>query len=60
MSILLPNAGLALGVEPVHQLSLQDFRTMLDTNVLSVVALVRAFTPAMVARNVGHLIFMSS
>ena len=59
MSILVPNAGLALGVEPVHELGLEDFRTMLDTNVMSVVALTRAFTPAMVARNAGHLIFMS-
>lgn len=33
---------------------------MLDTNVTSVVALTRAFTPGMVQRNCGHLFFMSS
>ncbi|KAL4859277.1 NADP-dependent 3-hydroxy acid dehydrogenase [Chlorella vulgaris] len=60
VSILVPNAGLALGVEAVHQLRMEDVRTMLDTNVLSVVAFTRAFTPAMVQRNAGHLIFMSS
>lgn len=59
VSILVPNAGLALGVEAVHQLRMEDVRTMLDTNVLSVVAFTRAFTPAMVQRNAGHLIFMS-
>ena len=33
---------------------------MLDTNVTAVMALTRAFTPGMIARNRGHLIFMSS
>ena len=38
----------------------QDVKTMMDTNVTAVIALCRAFTPGMVARNRGHLIFMSS
>lgn len=60
VDILLPNAGLALGVAPVHELDMEDAQTMVNTNVLSVMAFVRAFTPGMVARNRGHLIFMSS
>lgn len=30
--VLLPNAGLALGTEPVHELSMEDAKTMIDTN----------------------------
>ncbi|PSC71219.1 NAD(P)-dependent oxidoreductase [Micractinium conductrix] len=60
VDILLPNAGLALGVASVHELDMQDAATMINTNVLSVMALVRAFTPSMVVRNRGHLLFMSS
>ena len=60
VDILLANAGLALGVSSVQELDLDDVKTMMDTNVVSVAALVRAFTPGMVSRNSGHLIFMSS
>lgn len=60
VDILLPNAGLALGVAAVHELDMEDAKTMMTTNVLSVMAFVRAFSPGMVVRNRGHLLFMSS
>jgi NAD(P)-dependent dehydrogenase (short-subunit alcohol dehydrogenase family) len=47
-------------VSSVQELDLEDVKTMMDTNVVSVAALVRAFTPGMVSRNSGHLVFMSS
>lgn len=33
VDILLPNAGLALGVAPVHELDMGDALTMVNTNV---------------------------
>lgn len=32
VDILLPNAGLALGVAPVHEVEMEDVQTMLETN----------------------------
>lgn len=54
------NAGLALGVAPVHENSLEDARVMFETNVMAVIALCRVFTPAMVERNKGHIVMISS
>lgn len=39
VDILVPNAGLALGVAPVHELVLEDVRTMMETNGTAAVAL---------------------
>jgi NADP-dependent 3-hydroxy acid dehydrogenase YdfG len=60
VDILLNNAGLALGVEAADEVDLDDARTMLESNVLSVVGFTRAFTPGMRARNRGHVINISS
>ena len=43
MDILIPNAGLALGLAPVHELDVEDVRAMVDTNVTSVMVLVRVW-----------------
>ena len=40
VDILIPNAGLALGLAPVHELDVEDVRAMVDTNVTSVMVLV--------------------
>lgn len=32
VEILVPNAGLALGVAPIHEMDLEDARAMIDTN----------------------------
>lgn len=60
VDILVNNAGLALGTQTVDEVDLQDARTMIESNVLSVVAFLRAFTPGMRARNAGHIVNMSS
>lgn len=60
VDILVNNAGLALGTAPVQGNDIADCATMLSTNVLSVLAMMRAFTPGMVARDRGHVINMSS
>jgi len=60
VDILVNNAGLALGVDTVDELSIEDARTMLESNILGVVAFTRAFSPSMRARNKGHIVNMSS
>jgi NADP-dependent 3-hydroxy acid dehydrogenase YdfG len=58
--LLINNAGLALGIDPIHQLDMLEAKQMIDTNILSLIAFSRAFIPGMVERNQGHIINMSS
>jgi NADP-dependent 3-hydroxy acid dehydrogenase YdfG len=60
IDILINNAGLALGLEPAHQVNLDDWETMVDTNVKGVMYCTRFVLPGMVARNRGHIINISS
>ncbi|WP_026841978.1 SDR family NAD(P)-dependent oxidoreductase [Citrifermentans bremense] len=60
IDLLLNNAGLALGLEPAHQASLDDWETMVDTNIKGVMYCTRAILPGMVARNRGHVINIGS
>jgi 3-hydroxy acid dehydrogenase / malonic semialdehyde reductase len=60
VEVLVNNAGLALGLEPADQASLDDWETMIDTNVKGVVYLTRALLPGMVARGRGHVINIGS
>ena len=57
---LINNAGLALGLEPAHEASLDDWDTMLETNCKALVHMTRAFLPGMVARRRGHVVNMAS
>lgn len=60
IDVLVNNAGLALGLEGAHQASLDDWETMIDTNIKGLCYLTRCLLPAMVARNEGHIINMGS
>ncbi len=60
IDVLLNNAGLALGLEPAHQADLDDWETMVDTNIKGVMYCTRFVLPGMVARNSGHIINISS
>ncbi len=60
VDILVNNAGLALGVSGVDTNSVLDAKTVLDTNVLGVIAMCRAFVPGMKERGSGHIINMGS
>ena len=60
IDILYNNAGLALGLSKAHEASLDDWQTMIDTNVTGLVRITRAVLPGMVARNRGDVINLSS
>jgi len=60
VDILVNNAGLALGLEPAHAASLDDWQTMIDTNCSGLVQVTRALLPGMVARNRGHIFNLGS
>ncbi len=60
IDVLVNNAGVALGVAPAHQADIDDWETMVDTNVKGLMYLTRALLPAMVARNCGHVINIGS
>ncbi|HJV74271.1 MAG TPA: SDR family NAD(P)-dependent oxidoreductase [Noviherbaspirillum sp.] len=60
IDILVNNAGLALGIEPAHKASLDEWETMIDTNCKGLVTITRALLPAMVARGRGTVINIGS
>jgi 3-hydroxy acid dehydrogenase/malonic semialdehyde reductase len=57
---LVNNAGLALGLEPAHLAHLEDWETMVDTNIKGLMFCTRAVLPGMVARDRGHIINIGS
>ena len=58
--VLVNNAGLALGVNPAQRASLDDWHTMVDTNVKGLMTVTHAVLPGMVARDRGHVINIGS
>ncbi len=60
IDVLVNNAGLALGLEPAHKASVEDWETMIDTNNKGLIYMTRAVLPGMVERNRGHIINIGS
>lgn len=60
VDILINNAGLASGLEYIHEGHIEDWETMIDTNIKGLLYMTRAITPGMVARKKGHIINISS
>lgn len=60
IDILVNNAGLALGLELAPKANLDDWDTMIDTNIKGVVYCTRAILPGMVARDRGHVVNLGS
>lgn len=58
--IVVANAGLALGLEPADKADLDDWETMVDTNVKGLMYTVRALLPQMVEAGGGHVVTMGS
>jgi 3-hydroxy acid dehydrogenase/malonic semialdehyde reductase len=60
VTVLINNAGLALGLEPAHQTNISDWDQMIDTNVKGLAHMTRAFLTGMVERKRGHIINLGS
>lgn len=60
IDVLINNAGLALGLEPADAANLDDWETMVDTNIKGVTYCTRAVLPGMVDRGRGHVINLGS
>ncbi|HKJ95979.1 MAG TPA: SDR family NAD(P)-dependent oxidoreductase [Gammaproteobacteria bacterium] len=60
VDVLINNAGLGLGLEPAWDANLDDWETMVDTNIKGLMYTTRAVLPGMVSRNRGHVIDLGS
>lgn len=60
VNVLVNNAGLALGLEPAHQVALDDWEQMVNTNIKGLMYMTRAFLPGMVERGKGHVFNLGS
>jgi NADP-dependent 3-hydroxy acid dehydrogenase YdfG len=60
IDILVNNAGLALGRDHFNEANLDDWETMLDTNVKGLLYVSKAVVPLMIARQNGHIINLGS
>ena len=60
VDLLLNNAGLALGLEPSWEVDLDDWDTMVDTNIKGLMYCTRALLPQMVKRDSGHIVNIGS
>ena len=60
IDVLVNNAGLALGLEPEYEGSMDEWETMIDTNIKGVLTMTRLVVPGMIERNRGHIINVGS
>ncbi|HEU4480356.1 MAG TPA: SDR family NAD(P)-dependent oxidoreductase [Actinomycetota bacterium] len=60
VDVLVNNAGLALGMQPVAELDLERARTMWETNVLGLVRVTQALLPKIEASGAGHIVNLGS
>ncbi|HCL06518.1 MAG TPA: NAD(P)-dependent oxidoreductase [Chitinophagaceae bacterium] len=60
IDVLVNNAGLALGRDSFEQANLDDWDTMIDTNVKGLMYVTKALLPFMTARKKGHIINIGS
>lgn len=60
IDVLINNAGLALGRDLFHEADVDDWNTMIDTNVKGLLYVSKAVAPFMVERKQGHIINLGS
>lgn len=60
IELLINNAGLALGLESAPEANLDDWETMIDTNIKGLIYCTRQILPGMVRRKKGYIINIGS
>jgi serine 3-dehydrogenase len=60
VAILVNNAGLSRGLNPLYEGEIEDWNEMVDTNVKGLLYVTRAILPGMVERGRGHVVNLGS
>lgn len=60
IDVLVNNAGLAVGLDPIQNGLLEDWERMIDTNVKGLLYVSRAVAPLMCERQKGHIVNLCS
>ncbi len=60
ITVLVNNAGLAMGMSGAQDAKMSDWNTMISTNISGLVACTHAVLPGMVARDRGHIVNLGS
>lgn len=60
IDVLINNAGLAVGLDPIHEGDTDDWDRMVDTNVKGLLYMTRAVAPLMAERKQGHIVNIGS
>jgi NAD(P)-dependent dehydrogenase (short-subunit alcohol dehydrogenase family) len=60
LDILVNNAAIGGTGQPLHEVGLEDWDRLMDTNLRAPYLLIRAFAPMMIAAQSGHIVNISS
>ncbi|MFT6948155.1 MAG: 3-hydroxy acid dehydrogenase/malonic semialdehyde reductase [Vicingaceae bacterium] len=60
IDVLLNNAGLAKGFSDIQDGSIEDWETMIDTNIKGLLYVSKAIMPLMIERKAGHIVNIGS
>ncbi len=60
IDILINNAGLAMGLDYIHEGNIEHWNTMIDTNIKGLLFMTRMIAPIMVRNQRGHIINICS
>ncbi|QEK50540.1 SDR family oxidoreductase [Pedobacter aquae] len=60
IDVLINNAGLSQGLDPIHEGSLTDWETMIDTNIKGLLYVSKIVSSWMISRKSGHIINIGS
>jgi NADP-dependent 3-hydroxy acid dehydrogenase YdfG len=60
IGVLLNNAGLAAGLDPIQEGSTDDWDQMIDTNIKGLLYMTRMVAPGMIERQKGHIVNIGS